>query len=825
MERVRSNSVARWCETFLAALTDEPPDAAQERASPSRPCRPCLISGAPRGRPVPVDPSLLEISCGVLTRCPSGPRSRTTASASRSGRRPPARSRSCSTGAEHPMPEDEGGWRRLTAPEARAGSRYALPHRRRSASCPIPPRASSPTTCTGASLVVDPAAFAWSDGGWTGRPWEETVLYEVHVGTATPEGTYAGLMAKLEDLRDLGVTAIELMPLADFPGRRNWGYDGVLPFAPDAAYGTPDDLKRLVDRAHALGLMVFLDVVYNHFGPAGNYLHAYAKTFFTERHQTPWGAGINFDGAGRARPVRDFFVHNALYWLEEYHVDGLRFDAVHAILDDSEHAHHRGDRRARPRGVPGPARSISSSRTRPTRRAGCSATSGTPAAPAHGAVERRPPPLLARAADRRGATATTRTMPTSRWSASRAASPKASPIRASPRAHRGGERARASPPRICRPRPSSPSCRTTTRSATAPSASASAQLAAPERLALARAGLLLSPQIPLLFMGEEWAASTPVPVLRRFRRRPGAVRRRPRGAPARVREFHVLRRSARRAPDPRPDRARRPSCARGSTGPSARARRMPTSRARRAASSRLRRAEIVPADEDAASSGAEPRLPRAGASSTSSGASRPARCASSPISARRPRRARRSAESGAIIWTSAEPSTGSAVARGCRPGPAPSVRRRARMSDHDAIDRAASPPSSASRPATRDAFGRSVETSPASAAGDARRRFGLAVDSEAEARDEPRPRSRRCSSGLVPPLLPDRSGPPVAVADARRPRASSSPGGSTDETRRGARGPRQRSPERAGRARRCRRLPPGYHRLTQDGGRARPRPP
>ena len=131
------------------------------------------------------------------------------------------------------------------------------------------------------------------------------------------------------------MTAIELMPLADFPGRRNWGYDGVLPFAPDSSYGTPDDLKRLVDRAHGLGLMMFLDVVYNHFGPAGNYLHAYAKSFFTERHQTPWGAGLNFDGPD-ARPVRDFFVHNALYWLEEYHFDGLRFDAVHAILDDSQ---------------------------------------------------------------------------------------------------------------------------------------------------------------------------------------------------------------------------------------------------------------------------------------------------------------------------------------------------------------------------------------------------------------------------------------------------------------------------------------------------------
>src|SRR6202007_2582 len=149
------------------------------------------------------------------------------------------------------------------------------------------------------------------------------------------EGSYAALAEKLADLAELGVTAIELMPLADFPGRRNWGYDGVLPYAPDAAYGTPDELKRLIDRAHALGLMVFIDVVYNHFGPSGNHLSRYAGEFFTKRHVTPWGDAINFDGEN-SRHVRAFFVHNALYWLEEFHVDGLRFDAVHAIKDESE---------------------------------------------------------------------------------------------------------------------------------------------------------------------------------------------------------------------------------------------------------------------------------------------------------------------------------------------------------------------------------------------------------------------------------------------------------------------------------------------------------
>jgi maltooligosyltrehalose trehalohydrolase len=237
-------------------------------------------------------------------------------------------------GAEHPLNPQEDGWYRTLSPSARVGSRYGY---RIDGHLTVPDPASrfQPDDVHGLSLVVDPSAYEWSDDSWSGRPWEETVLYEVHVGTATPEGTFAGLMSKLETLRDLGITAVELMPVAEFPGRRNWGYDGVLPYAPDASYGNPEDLKRLVDRAHELGLMMFLDVVYNHFGPSGNYLHAYAKSFFTDRHPTPWGAGINVDGEG-GRTVRDFFIHNALYWLEEYHFDGLRFDAVHAIVDDSK---------------------------------------------------------------------------------------------------------------------------------------------------------------------------------------------------------------------------------------------------------------------------------------------------------------------------------------------------------------------------------------------------------------------------------------------------------------------------------------------------------
>ena len=174
--------------------------------------------------------------------------------------------------------------------------------------------------------VVRTAGFAWRHPEWRGRKWTETVLYEVHAGAA---GGFQGVRADLPRLKQLGVTAIELMPVNDFPGSRNWGYDGVLPYAPDRAYGSPDDLKQLVDTAHGLGLMMFLDVVYNHFGPDGNYLHSYAPQFFRDDVKTPWGPAIDF----RRREVRDYFICNVLMWLNEYRFDGLRFDAVHAIQD------------------------------------------------------------------------------------------------------------------------------------------------------------------------------------------------------------------------------------------------------------------------------------------------------------------------------------------------------------------------------------------------------------------------------------------------------------------------------------------------------------
>ena len=176
------------------------------------------------------------------------------------------------------------------------------------------------------SVVVDHDHYVWQQAGWAGRPWHEAVIYELHVGAF---GGFAGVTKRLAGLAALGITAIELMPIAEFTGSRNWGYDGVLIYAPDASYGTPDELKALVDTAHALGMMVLLDVVYNHFGPDGNYLGLYADSFYQADRTTPWGNAINF----RSPPVCRFFIENALYWLTEYRMDGLRFDAVHAIRD------------------------------------------------------------------------------------------------------------------------------------------------------------------------------------------------------------------------------------------------------------------------------------------------------------------------------------------------------------------------------------------------------------------------------------------------------------------------------------------------------------
>ncbi len=234
---------------------------------------------------------------------------------------------------EHPMLLETDGFHCVTVPEASAGDlyRFRMPDGLRA---PDPASRYNPNDVHGASQVIDTGAYEWRDEAWRGRPWSEAVIYELHIGTFTPEGTFTAATARLAALAELGVTTIEVMPLADFPGLRNWGYDGVLQYAPDATYGKPDELKAFVDAAHGFGLMVLIDVVYNHFGPEGNYLHAYCPQFFNPAHQTPWGAAINYDGEA-SRTVRDFFVHNALYWVEEYHFDGLRMDAIHAIRDDS----------------------------------------------------------------------------------------------------------------------------------------------------------------------------------------------------------------------------------------------------------------------------------------------------------------------------------------------------------------------------------------------------------------------------------------------------------------------------------------------------------
>ena len=222
------------------------------------------------------------------------------------------------------MQAEADGWHRLEV-DCGAGT----PYRYRIApelAVPDPASRVQVGDVTGPSVVVDPTSYTWRNTGWRGRPWHEAILYEAHPGVL---GGFCALADRLPQLVDLGITAVELMPIADFSGTRNWGYDGVLLFAPDAAYGTPDDLKALVDRAHDLGLMMIQDVVYNHFGPEGNYLQAYASGFFRSDLHTPWGSAIDF----RSPVVRRFFIENALYWLEEYQFDGLRLDAVQAIPD------------------------------------------------------------------------------------------------------------------------------------------------------------------------------------------------------------------------------------------------------------------------------------------------------------------------------------------------------------------------------------------------------------------------------------------------------------------------------------------------------------
>ncbi len=228
------------------------------------------------------------------------------------------------------MAKAGGGWFEATLDGLTRGTRYTyiLDGRRER---PDPASRALPEGVHGPSEVVDTSAFAWTDGGWRGLALKDMVLYEIHVGTFTPAGTFEAIIPRLPRLRALGVTAVELMPVASFPGARNWGYDGVGLFAPQRSYGGPLGLQRLVDACHAHGLALVLDVVYNHLGPEGNYLAEFGP-YFTDRHRTPWGPAVNYDGEG-SRGVRDFVLANARYWVREYHVDGLRLDAVHGIFD------------------------------------------------------------------------------------------------------------------------------------------------------------------------------------------------------------------------------------------------------------------------------------------------------------------------------------------------------------------------------------------------------------------------------------------------------------------------------------------------------------
>ncbi|MEH2482897.1 maltooligosyltrehalose trehalohydrolase [Nitrobacteraceae bacterium AZCC 2146] len=230
----------------------------------------------------------------------------------------------------YPLTRGEDGWFSAEIPGVRAGATYRF-HIDGVGNVPDPGSAFQPQDIAGPSEVIDHAAYAWRATDWRGRPWQETVLIETHAGTFTPEGTYRAMIDKLDHLVATGITALELMPLADFAGRHNWGYDGVLWYAPDCAFGRPEDLKALIDEAHLRGLMVFLDVVYNHFGPEGNYLGQYAPQFFGDAH-TPWGSAIDY----RVPQVRAFAIENAVSWLRDYRFDGLRLDAVHAIPEQGE---------------------------------------------------------------------------------------------------------------------------------------------------------------------------------------------------------------------------------------------------------------------------------------------------------------------------------------------------------------------------------------------------------------------------------------------------------------------------------------------------------
>ena len=232
------------------------------------------------------------------------------------------------------MERDDGGYYCALAENVRAGALYRFRLNDDDKLYPDPASRFQPAGPHGPSQVVDPLAFGWTDANWTGAGLRGQVIYEMHIGTFTREGTWRAAARELKELASLGITVVEMMPVAEFPGRFGWGYDGVNLFAPTHLYGSPDDLRHFINEAHRAGLAVILDVVYNHLGPDGNYLSQFSKDYFTDRHKTEWGDAINFDGPN-AQHVREFFITNAAYWTKEFHMDGLRLDATQSIKDDS----------------------------------------------------------------------------------------------------------------------------------------------------------------------------------------------------------------------------------------------------------------------------------------------------------------------------------------------------------------------------------------------------------------------------------------------------------------------------------------------------------
>src|SRR6266581_4761892 len=233
----------------------------------------------------------------------------------------------------HPLEREDGGYFSGAA-NAGAGALYRFRVNEAEHFHPDPASRFQPHGPHGSSCIVDPTKFPWTDSQWPGLKMKGQIIYEMHIGTFTPEGTWKSATKQLSELAKIGITVVEMMPIADFPGNFGWGYDGVDLFAPSHLYGTPDDLRQFVDRAHGSDLAVILDVVYNHLGPSGNYLRAFSPWYFTDKHENEWGEAIDFDGEHSAA-VREFFAGNAAYWIDEFHFDGLRLDATQQIFDAS----------------------------------------------------------------------------------------------------------------------------------------------------------------------------------------------------------------------------------------------------------------------------------------------------------------------------------------------------------------------------------------------------------------------------------------------------------------------------------------------------------